>query len=199
MAEKTHNPAEETQTVDPALRNVNTTNEEVVGWVALTVEARNATEQEHNLTWLKAVKLYPKACFWSAVVSLVVIMDGYDTALIGSLFGFPAFQKRFGVEQGTTGKYQVSAKWQDALGLASPLGNVVGIFINGVLTERFGHKKTLLLSIIWLTGVSSSRFSPLMCRSSLSASSSVACLGVCSRQWHRHTLPRSLLSCSEDI
>ena len=79
-------------------------------------------------------------------------MDGYDTALIGSLFGFPAFQKRFGAEVGTTGKYQVSAKWQDALGLASPLGNVVGIFINGILTERFGHKKTLLLSIVWLTG-----------------------------------------------
>jgi MFS transporter, SP family, general alpha glucoside:H+ symporter len=128
------------------------TNEEVAGWVSLTVEARNATEKEHQLTWIKAVKLYPKACFWSAVVSLVVIMDGYDTALIGSLFGFPAFQKRFGSEVKNTGKYQVSAKWQDALGLASPLGNVVGIFINGVMTERFGHKKTLLGAIIWLTG-----------------------------------------------
>jgi hypothetical protein len=32
-------------------------NEEVVDWVALTVEARNATEQEHQLARLKAVKL----------------------------------------------------------------------------------------------------------------------------------------------
>ncbi|KAE9369341.1 MFS general substrate transporter [Stipitochalara longipes BDJ] len=55
-------------------------------------------------------------------------MDGCDTALV------------------------VSAKWPDALGLASPLGNVVGIFINGLLTERFGHKKTLLVPIVWLTG-----------------------------------------------
>jgi hypothetical protein len=32
-------------------------NEEVVDWVALTVKARNATEKEHQLAWLKAVKL----------------------------------------------------------------------------------------------------------------------------------------------
>lgn len=125
---------------------------ETLGWVGLTVEARAATEHEHELNLIRALKLYPKACFWSMVVSLVVIMDGYDTALIGSLFGFPAFQQRFGVEVGTTGKYQVQAKWQTALGLASPLGNIVGIFINGFLTERIGHKKTLLGSIVWLTG-----------------------------------------------
>jgi SP family general alpha glucoside:H+ symporter-like MFS transporter len=150
MAEKTPTAAEGQHAENPLGHPE--TNEEVAGWVNLTVEARNATEKEHQLTWIKAVKLYPKACFWSAVVSLVVIMDGYDTALIGSLFGFPAFQKRFGSEVNNTGKYQVSAKWQDALGLASPLGNVVGIFINGVMTERFGHKKTLLGAIIWLTG-----------------------------------------------
>jgi SP family general alpha glucoside:H+ symporter-like MFS transporter len=74
-------------------------------------------------------------------------MDGYDTALIGSLFGFPAFQKRFGFEVGQSGTYQVEAKWQTALGLASPLGNVVGIFLNGNLTERYGHKNTLLGTI----------------------------------------------------
>jgi hypothetical protein len=63
MAEKTPSPAEEAQTIDPTLQNVLTTNEEVVGWVSLTVEARNATEEEHKLTWTKALKLYPKACF----------------------------------------------------------------------------------------------------------------------------------------
>jgi SP family general alpha glucoside:H+ symporter-like MFS transporter len=79
-------------------------------------------------------------------------MDGYDTALIGTLFGFPAFQQRFGVPvPGSPGTFQITAKWQDALGLASPLGNIVGIFVNGILTERFGHKKTLLGFIIWLT------------------------------------------------
>lgn len=150
MTEKTSTGPATGQHVEfPPLEDAQT---ELSGWVRLTVEARNATEHEHQLGLIKAIKLYPKACFWSMVVSLVVIMDGYDTALIGSLFAFPEFQKRFGVEVGHTGKYQVTAKWQDALGLASPLGNVAGIFINGILTERFGHKKTLLGSITWLTG-----------------------------------------------
>ena len=134
------------------LENVQSPRAEVRMWIGGTLASRNATEREHKLSLVEGIRQYPKACFWSMVVSLVVIMDGYDTALIGTLFGFPAFRQRFGEEVGSTGTFQVTAKWQDALGLASPLGNVVGIFINGVLTERFGHRKTLLGSIVYLTG-----------------------------------------------
>lgn len=124
----------------------------VADWVGTTQEARTATENEHSLTILKALKLYPKACFWSMVVSLAIIMDGYDTALIGTLQGFPAFQKRFGVPNAADpGTFQVQPKWMSSLGLASPLGNVIGIFINGILTERYGHKKVLLGSVTYLT------------------------------------------------
>ncbi|KAJ5935783.1 hypothetical protein N7466_005330 [Penicillium verhagenii] len=126
---------------------------EVQGWVGLAEDARNATIDEHNLTFVQAVKLYPKACMWTMVVSLVVILDGYDTALIGSLFGFPAFQKQFGHETKTPGAYQLEPKWQTALGLASPLGNIVGIYINAFLTERWGHKKTCLGTLGFLVAV----------------------------------------------
>ncbi|ERS95708.1 MFS transporter, SP family, general alpha glucoside:H+ symporter [Sporothrix schenckii 1099-18] len=123
-----------------------------VGLAGLNADARDATEAEHSMTLGRALRQYPKACFWSVVVSLVVIMDGYDTALIGTLFGFPAFQQRFGVAvpHSATG-FQVQAKWQTALGLASPLGNLVGIALNGVCTERWGHKRTLLGAMAWLT------------------------------------------------
>lgn len=126
---------------------------ELQGWVGLAEDARNATIQEHSLTFVQAVKLYPKACMWTMVVSLVVILDGYDTALIGSLFGFPAFQKKFGHETSKAGSYQLEPKWQTALGLASPLGNIVGIYINAFLTERWGHKKTCLGTLGFLVAV----------------------------------------------
>jgi SP family general alpha glucoside:H+ symporter-like MFS transporter len=126
---------------------------ELEGWVGLAEDARNATAEEHRLGFFDAVKLYPKACMWTMVVSLVVILDGYDTALIGSLFGFPAFQRQFGHETSKPGSYQLQAKWQTALGLASPLGNIVGIYINAFLTERWGHKKTCLGTLAFLTGV----------------------------------------------
>ncbi|KAJ5621919.1 hypothetical protein N7528_005151 [Penicillium herquei] len=141
--------------------------------IALAEDARIATIEEHNLTFFDAVKRYPKACFWAVAVSLVVILgrhfrnylmsltqalidilDGYDTALIGSLFAFPAFQKKFGHETSPgSGSYQLEAKWQTALGISSPLGNLVGIYINAYMTEKWGHKKTCLATLVYLTGM----------------------------------------------
>lgn len=117
--------------------------EEVEDRNRLREDANLATEDEHNTKFVQGVKRYPKAVAWSAVVSLCIIMDGYDTALMGSLFGFPAFQKRFGHEVGDTGKYTLDAQWQMALGMASPVGNVIGIGLNGYLTDRYGHKSVL--------------------------------------------------------
>ncbi|KAF5656114.1 major facilitator superfamily transporter [Fusarium circinatum] len=124
------------------------------GWTGVTsAEARAATEAEHSLSIRQAIQKYPKACFWSCVVSLVIIMDGYDTALLGSLFAFPNFQQRFGVPNpAKPGTYQLEPKWQTAFGLASSLGGIVGIFFNTWMTERIGYKKTLLISLFWLTG-----------------------------------------------
>lgn len=70
----------------------------------LRADANLATEHEHNTKFVDSVKQYPKAVFWSAVISTAIVMDGYDTALIGSLFAFPAFQRRFGHEMGNSGK-----------------------------------------------------------------------------------------------
>ncbi|KAL1842788.1 hypothetical protein VTK73DRAFT_3042 [Phialemonium thermophilum] len=115
--------------------------------------ARLATEEEHSMTFWQAAKRYKKACFWSAVVSLTIIMDGYDTALLGSLQAFPSFQSRFGHRVGDTSQYQLSAPWQVALGVSNSVGNIFGIYINSVLTERFGHKRALLGTLFVLTGI----------------------------------------------
>jgi SP family general alpha glucoside:H+ symporter-like MFS transporter len=76
----------------------------VKDYARLRADADLATEHEHNTKFVDGVKQYPKAVFWSAVISMAIIMDGYDTALIGSLFAFPAFQRRFGHEIGDSGK-----------------------------------------------------------------------------------------------
>ncbi|KAH9205227.1 hypothetical protein DL95DRAFT_492219 [Leptodontidium sp. 2 PMI_412] len=119
----------------------------------LAQDALLATEDEHFMTFWQAIKRYRKACFWSAMVSLTIIMDGYDTALLGSLQAFPAFQYKFEQEVGHTDKYQIRAAWQVAIGLSNPVGNFFGIFFNSISTERFGHKKTLLATLIYLVGM----------------------------------------------
>lgn len=50
---------------------------------ALEVNAQQGTEQEHHLSIAEAIKEYPWAIFWALVVSMTVIMEGYDTILIG--------------------------------------------------------------------------------------------------------------------
>ena len=40
--------------------------------------------KEIKLCRLKNVKTFPKACFWSVVLSSALIMEGYDTNLLAS-------------------------------------------------------------------------------------------------------------------
>jgi SP family general alpha glucoside:H+ symporter-like MFS transporter len=47
----------------------------------LEIEAKEALATEHALTTAQAVRAYPMAIFWCLMVSMCVIMEGYDTIL----------------------------------------------------------------------------------------------------------------------
>jgi SP family general alpha glucoside:H+ symporter-like MFS transporter len=120
--------------------------------VNVAEDARLATEDEHRMTLMEAIKKYPKACLWSIVISLAVIMDGYDTALLGSLSAFPSFRTHFGHYVSAKDGYQIAAKWQVALGCSSPVGNIIGIYLGAMTTEVVGYRKSLLFWLTILTG-----------------------------------------------
>ncbi|KAK9328871.1 hypothetical protein V1520DRAFT_327847 [Lipomyces starkeyi] len=67
----------------------------------LLAEAKDATDQEHQMS----IKLYPKAVRWSFVLSLAVIMEGYDLILLGSFYAFPTFVRKYGELQ-PNGRYR---------------------------------------------------------------------------------------------
>lgn len=113
-------------------------------------EARRATHSEHELTFLRALQLYPKAVAWSIFLSLTLIMEGYDMKLIGSLFAQPAFQKKYGQEL-PDGTYGISASWQAGLSNGASVGSLMGLLINGYLAERFGFCNTMLASLAFIT------------------------------------------------
>lgn len=46
--------------------------------------ARKATANEHNMTLLQGVKLYPKAVAWSLLISTCIAMEGYDVCLLNN-------------------------------------------------------------------------------------------------------------------
>ncbi|KAF2217804.1 hypothetical protein CERZMDRAFT_80476 [Cercospora zeae-maydis SCOH1-5] len=116
--------------------------------------AQDAAAAEHSQTFWQAIKSEPKAVLWSVAVSTAIIMEGYDIVLVTSLFGQPAFAERYGsyLASSTTGKWQIPAPWQSALGAAPTIGAVAGAFLNGWLTHKFGYRKVLLASLVAITG-----------------------------------------------
>lgn len=57
-------------------------------------EARQATAREHEMSTRDSIRLYKKAIAFSIVLSTAVVMEGYDTSLMGSFLGFPPFEDR---------------------------------------------------------------------------------------------------------
>ncbi|KAJ6784662.1 hypothetical protein PWT90_03225 [Aphanocladium album] len=80
----------------------------------VTQEASTATAYERNMTLLQAIRVNPKPVLFSMLMSLSLIMEGYDTSFLWNIFGYPAFQQKFG-HPILTGGYQLSATWQSSL------------------------------------------------------------------------------------
>jgi len=118
-------------------------------------DARAATEREHNMTLRECFRLYPKAIVFSLIFSTAIIMEGYDTALLGSFYGFLPFRNKFGTELDTSsaaaiaaGDKVISADWQTTLGSVGQVGQIVGLYLNGWISDKIGYKKTMFGSLI---------------------------------------------------
>lgn len=117
-------------------------------WAASLEEAQAANAHEHSLTVRQALKAYPWAVFWSLCVSMSVIMEGYDTILIGSLYAYPTYARQFGKLVEPSGQYQIDAKWQSAMGSGPQAGAFVGALANGYLVHRFGYRPSFILGLV---------------------------------------------------
>lgn len=111
--------------------------------------AQRAAAFEHTLTLGTAVRLYSRAMLFSMIMSLAIIMEGYDTSLLSSFYGYPTFTKRFGNEL-PDGTYQISSKWQAGLGNGGQVGQILGLMTAGVVAERYGYRKTILGAMVMM-------------------------------------------------
>ena len=111
--------------------------------------ARAATRAEHRMTITEALRLYRKAIGWSAVLSLTLVMEGFDKTLITDFFAFSSFRRDYGTE--TREGYQISTKWQASLTSGALAGEIVGLLLNGFFTDKFGNRKTMMGSLFALS------------------------------------------------
>lgn len=118
--------------------NFNTSwREEHWGSHRLSVAAQDIASDEKSMAIWQAVRNNPAAICWGLIISTCVIMEGYDTALLGNFWAYPSFQRKFsdlvGVSEMTKSGYQVPATWQTGLGKASGVGAFFGAIVNGWL------------------------------------------------------------------
>ena len=115
---------------------------------ALVADAKHASDVEHSMSLLTAMKTYPKAIGWSVLLSSTLIMEGYDLALLGSLYASPVFKRKFGTLDPATGKYAVSAAWQSGLSNGARAGEIIGLILAGWTADRYGYKMTTIGSLV---------------------------------------------------
>jgi sugar porter (SP) family MFS transporter len=115
-------------------------------------QGKEGADMDRNMSLWEAIKAYPGAIAWSFLLSSSIIMEGYDIVLIGNLMAQPAFQKAYGDWYGDKLGYQISGPWQSGLGNATAVGTIIGAFANGWLTQRYGYRRTLVASLIAVTG-----------------------------------------------
>ncbi|KAI0407932.1 sugar transporter [Xylaria palmicola] len=120
--------------------------EEKLGQRAL-LNAKQATDDEHAQTPFQAVRENRKAVMWSILISMSIIMEGYDTILIGNFFAYPEFKKKFGTYYGPEKGYEVAGPWQTGLNQASTAGAIVGGLLNGYIASRFGYRWVMIGSM----------------------------------------------------
>ncbi|KAH6711574.1 maltose permease MAL31 [Leptodontidium sp. MPI-SDFR-AT-0119] len=119
---------------------------------------RHAILREDTLSVFELIKAYPWALGWSLLVSMTVIMEGYDLMLVGNFMAFPTFQKKYGRYYADIDQWQVSAPWMAGLQNAAGVGSFFGSFLSGWLVQIFGKKRVLLSSLVALSAFVSLTF-----------------------------------------
>lgn len=75
-------------------------------------ETSAAINNEHNMSVRQSLRFWWKAIIFSFVISLCVVMEGYDTSLMNKFFAFQPFRNKFGDEIDADGNKLVSSRWQ---------------------------------------------------------------------------------------
>ncbi|KAI0385631.1 sugar transporter [Hypomontagnella monticulosa] len=130
--------------IDPAIASRIAAN--VDDFMTLVNEANEANERERGMKLSYAFKVYPKAIAWSMILSSCLIMEGFGTSIVGSYISYPPFRDKFGIPS-PDGQHQIPASWQNGISGATNVGEIIGLQIAGVLSERFGYRWTIISAL----------------------------------------------------
>jgi len=116
----------------------------------LLAQGLELIQAEKSMPLRDSMRYHWRALLWGMVLSLALVMDGYDGSVSLSFFALPSFQKQFGVPvpHSKTGAYAIPANWQAALQNVGVPGGFLGLFITGYCQDRFGARKTYMSGMV---------------------------------------------------
>ena len=79
-------------------------------------------------------------------------MPNDDFSNKSQFYAFPQFNKKYGVYNAAKDTYQVPARWQAALSNGANVGEMIGLLINGWVSERFGYRYTVMACLFMIAG-----------------------------------------------
>ncbi|KAM0322679.1 hypothetical protein ACHAQA_009269 [Verticillium albo-atrum] len=115
-------------------------------------DAQAATAEEQETTLRQALRENWKAAMWSAVISLTIVMEGYDQSLMSNFFGYPTFQRKFGSYYPEQDTWQLTGAWQAGLQNGTNACVIIGGFINGWASAKYGYKAVTQVALACMTG-----------------------------------------------
>ncbi|KAI6251566.1 General alpha-glucoside permease [Erysiphe necator] len=108
-----------------------------------------AEKLEREMSVTASWKLWRPASYWSILLSLVVIMEGYANLLLAQFYAMPAFCQRYGVI-GPHGTYEIPTLWQAGLSIGCLAGETAGLCTSAIAVDRLGYRKTMIISLLAL-------------------------------------------------
>ncbi|EWG48666.1 MFS transporter, SP family, general alpha glucoside:H+ symporter [Fusarium verticillioides 7600] len=120
--------------------------------IELIQRAQDGNAADRDLTIRQALKKYRKAVLWSLVLSISLVMEGYDLVMLGSFYGLTQFQDHFGEYSAKEGKKVISPAWQSGLSNSSQVGQLAGLLINAWAQDKFGARTTMMVFMAYLVG-----------------------------------------------
>lgn len=60
---------------------------------------------------------------------------------------YPAFQRQFGIPVGDDGHHEIPGPWQIGLRMGQTGGSIIGAFINGWASPRYGFRPVFMVGL----------------------------------------------------
>ncbi|KAF1955840.1 putative sugar transporter [Byssothecium circinans] len=111
----------------------------------------SSSDPHADLPLRQALRQYSKVSWWVIGLSTVIILWGYDLAVVGAVASLDPFQRDFGVfdkiEDGEE-KWIIPAIWLSLWQAFPSVGQLIGASIAGPLMDKIGRKKCILAGAI---------------------------------------------------